>query len=100
MIKEDLINYLSESSITYKISKKRLKTIVDEVFRLIIERFIQGEDVLIRGFGHFRIRYRKPHQLIHPSAKTPVMTHPKYQITFETARNIKRRLRNPTTKVS
>jgi len=98
MIKNDLIRLLNEKTACYKLTQKDVGEIVDELFSILVEAFERGENVLIRGFGHFRVKYRKPRAINHPGTKKVVTSHPKYMINFDPAKNVKRKLRLDPTK--
>lgn len=93
MLKRDIVNRLHENPICFRMSKKHIGRIVTEVFSIITEALLDNEDVLLRGFGHFKPKYRRPREINHPGTGEKVMSHPKYAILFEPARNVKRELR-------
>lgn len=98
MIKTDVVRLLNNTTACYKLTRKEINNIVDELFSIMAKAFCEGEDVLIRGFGHFHVKYRKPRQINHPETKEVITSHPKYMISFDPARNIKRKLRLDPTK--
>ncbi|MBU2514141.1 HU family DNA-binding protein [bacterium] len=57
LIKEDLIRMLSNST---DIEVKLSKNIIQTLLRIIKESLAKGDDVLISGFGQFKIRHKKP----------------------------------------
>jgi len=93
MIKKDIVRKLAEDSSCYKIPQSQIGDIVTKMIDIVIETLESGEDVLLRGFGHFKVRYRRPRPINHPSTKEIIMSSPKKIILFETARDLKRRLR-------
>jgi integration host factor subunit beta len=99
MIKKDIVKRLSDNPICFRISQKHIGKIVTEVFNIITEALLSNEDVQLRGFGHFVLRYRPPRVINHPSTGKQIMSHPKYVILFEPARNVKRELRLAEPKV-
>ena len=56
MTKADLVEKIA---IQVELSKKDSETVVNTVFRSIIEALTTGDKVELRGFGSFRIRARK-----------------------------------------
>jgi len=93
MIRKDIVKKLADSPTCYRIPRKQIEQIVIEVFQAMSDTLLEHEDVLMRGFGHFRVRYREPRMINHPSTKEQIMSPPKYVILFEPARNMKRKLR-------
>lgn len=93
MIKKDIVKKLSDSPLCYKMSQKHIGKLVTEVFNIITEALLNSEDVQLRGFGHFVPRYRPPRVINHPGTGKQIMSHPKYVVLFEPAKNVKRELR-------
>lgn len=93
MIRKDIVNKLFDSPTCYRIPRKQIEKIVIEIFQAMSDTLLEHEDVLIRGFGHFRVKYRQPRVINHPGTKEQIMSPPKFVILFEPARNIKRKLR-------
>ena len=93
MIKEDLVKRLNDTSACYKLTQKEIRQIVTELFGIMTKAFLEGEEVHVRGFGHFRVKYSPPYEINHPTLKQKVMAHPKYVINFDPARNLKQKLR-------
>jgi integration host factor subunit beta len=56
MTKADLVEKIA---IQVELSKKDSETVVNTVFRSIIEALTTGDKVELRGFGSFRTRARK-----------------------------------------
>jgi len=69
MIKKDIVRKLAEDSSCYKIPQNQISDILTKAIDIITETLESGEDVLLRGFGHFKVRYRRPRQLITPVQK-------------------------------
>jgi len=93
VIKKDIVRKLSEDSSCYKIPQTQISDIITKALEIITESLVSGEDVLLRGFGHFKVRYHAPREINHPSTKEKIMSPPKNVILFESARNVKRKLR-------
>lgn len=94
MIRKDIVNNLAKSPTCYRIPRRQIEQIVVELFQTISDTLQNHEDVLIRGFGHFRVKFRKPRVINHPSTGEQIMSPPKHVILFDPARNVKRKLRN------
>ncbi len=93
MIKDDIVRKLSESSTCFRISQKQVRKIVTELLDIMTEALLDHDDIVLRGFGHFKVKYRKPRIINHPSTKQQIMSHPKYVILFDPAKNIKEKMR-------
>lgn len=57
MTKADLVERIAAK---VELSKKDGETVVNTVFRCIVEALAQGDKVELRGFGSFRTRARQP----------------------------------------
>ncbi len=57
MTKADLVESIAAK---VELSKKDGETVVNTVFRCIVEALAQGDKVELRGFGSFRTRNRQP----------------------------------------
>lgn len=94
MLKQDLIDKLSDSPLFYKTGKSTITQMVDLMFKEILDAVLNGERVLIRGVGAFEPAYRKPYIINHPDkTKGKVMAHERIGIRFSPALNIKKRSR-------
>lgn len=93
MIKDDLVNALSEKSCTYGIAKKDLRVIITELFDVIKEELIEGGEIQVRGFGRFTTKHRAARKINHPSSGKVIMSQPMRIVHFYPARVIKARLR-------
>lgn len=93
MIKKDIVNRLHDSPLCFRMSKKHAGKLVTEVFNIITEALLDIEEVQLRGFGRFKLKYRPPREINHPGTGNVTMSHPKYVILFEPAKNVKRELR-------
>jgi nucleoid DNA-binding protein len=96
MLKKDIVSKLSEDSCCYKISQKQISKILTKAISIITEALFSGEDILLRGFGHFHVKYRRPREINHPVSKEKIMSKPKHVVSFEPARNVKQKLKKMT----
>jgi len=94
MIKNDLVDKLSESSVCYGLTKKEIRKIVSELFEIITAAIIDGDEIEIRGFGKWETRHRKPRKINHPSNGKIIMSHSKRVVHFNPARKVKADLRD------
>lgn len=92
MIRKDLVRRLSRTTACHGISQNDLDVIVKELFSIMTNAFLEGEEVAIRGFGRFWVKYRKPYKINHPGRKEVVSSHPKYQVHFRPAKTLKDKL--------
>lgn len=98
MIKRDIVRRLGETTACYKLTQKEINDVVTEVFKIMSEAFVQGEEIQIRGFGHFHVKYRKPRKINHPSTKQIIQSHPKYMVSFDPSKDLKQKLHITDTK--
>jgi nucleoid DNA-binding protein len=96
MLKKDIVSKLSEDSCCYKIPQTQISEILTKTIEIITEALFSGEDVLLRGFGHFHAKYRAPREINHPATKQKIMSLPKHVISFVPARNVKQKLKEMT----
>ena len=69
MTKADLVDELSKVA---NLTKKESEAIVDTVFDSITEALAKDEKVELRGFGSFRIRWRRARRGRNPKSGTLV----------------------------
>lgn len=93
MIKEDIVRRLGETSACHKLSQKEIKGVVTELFNILTNAFLEHEEVQIRGFGRFRLKYLPPRAINHPASGKRISSYPKYVISFDPAKKTKRLLR-------
>ncbi|RUM28915.1 MAG: DNA-binding protein [Aquifex sp.] len=63
MTKRDITNKLYDRLVKengLKLNKKELYDIVSEIFNIIEEKILEGENVKVSGFGTFIVKNRKP----------------------------------------
>lgn len=58
--REDIINRLADKGYT----KKSAAYIIDDFVRVISEALVEGEEVMIHGFGTFYVKNIKAHELV------------------------------------
>ncbi len=93
MIKDDIVRRLADNPLCYRISRKHVGKIVTEVLNIMTEALLAREDIVLRGFGHFKVKFRPPRMINHPSTKQQIMSYPKYVISFDASKNVKQQLR-------
>jgi len=72
--REDIINRLADKGYT----KKSAAYIIDDFVRVIAEALVDGEEVMIRGFGTFCVKDVKAHELLDLNSKE-MMSLPSYK---------------------
>ncbi|HIQ49065.1 MAG TPA: DNA-binding protein [Aquifex aeolicus] len=63
MTKRDITNKLYDRLVKengLKLNKKELYDIVSEIFNIIEEKILEGENIKVSGFGTFIVKNRKP----------------------------------------
>ena len=71
------------------LTKKDAETIVDTVFRCIIDALHRGEKIELRGFGSFRLRQREPRKGRNPKTGDRVDVPPKKVPYFKPGKDLK-----------
>ena len=87
--KDELCARLAEQGYT----KKDANIILDDVFRVITEALIEGESVMIHGFGTFDVREHKERQMIDYQTQEWI-TNPAYKFPkFTAGQTLKRAIK-------
>jgi len=73
-------------------AKNRSVEIVETLLELIKKTLESGEDVLVSGFGKFRVREKKQRRGRNPATGDSMMLEPRRVVTFKWSGNLKRRL--------
>jgi integration host factor subunit beta len=87
MTKADLVERIAAK---VELSKKDSETVVNTVFRCIIEALAQGDKVELRGFGSFRTRKRQPRLGRNPKTGAKVQVPEKQVPFFKPGKNLKK----------
>ncbi|MCD7839001.1 MAG: HU family DNA-binding protein [Erysipelotrichaceae bacterium] len=66
MNRKELINAVAQKK---DITKKDAESLVDAVFETMTEALVNGDNVLISGFGTFRYKDRQPRLGVSPQTK-------------------------------
>lgn len=69
--KADFINLMAAKGYT----KKDADTIIDDVFKTIMEVLAEGDSVRFHGFGSFEVRNVKERESTNPYTHEPLMIH-------------------------
>lgn len=87
MTKADVVEQIAER---VSLSKKDSETVVNTVFRCIIDALAEGDKVELRGFGSFRIRNRHSRMGRNPKTGDKVEVPNKYVPFFKPGKNLKK----------
>ena len=86
MTKAELVEEVSRVS---DLTKKHSETIVDTVFKTIVDALHRGEKIELRGFGSFRLRQREPRKGRNPKTGDKVDVPPKRVPYFKPGKELK-----------
>ena len=78
-IKEDIIRDVM-TKIT--LDRKYAKNLVEAILQIIKNSLAQGEEVMISGFGHFKVRHKKPRIGRNPKTKVAYEISERVVVTF------------------
>lgn len=87
MTKADLVERIADN---VELSKKDSETVVNTVFRCIVEALAEGDKVELRGFGSFRTRNRQPRIGRNPKTGDKVEVPQKKVPFFKPGKNLKK----------
>ena len=87
--KHDIAKYLAKTAKQYKTEKEALKA-VNAVFDALEQKLSQDEEVVISGFGRFRITGRTAHQGRDPSTGREVYIAATRSVGFKPSENLKK----------
>ena len=89
MLKKDIVNKLADKGYT----KKDADCIIDDIFAVITEAMVAGEEVKIHGFGIFSVAERKPRVtksiFTQEMVEVPATRHPRFKAGTYLRRAIK-----------
>lgn len=92
MIREDIVDRLMKESVCYGISRKEMRKVVRTVFATMADALGSGEEIIIREFGRFLMKLKKPRLINHPETKEKVWSRAKLHIQFHPCPEIKEKL--------
>jgi integration host factor subunit alpha len=72
--------------------KNQSVELVETLLELIKEALESGEDVLVSGFGKFRVREKKERRGRNPATGDTMMMRPRRVVTFKWSGKLRRRL--------
>ena len=86
MNKKELIDIVSSKQ---DITKKDAEALVDTVFDTMVESLLEGDKVLISGFGTFKVNQRGERTGVSPKTKEQIVIPASKTITFKPSNKMK-----------
>ena len=86
MNKKELVDMVSEQR---NVTKKDAEILVDTVFDAITQKVIEGDKVLISGFGTFKVNDRKARKGISPKTQQEMIIPASKTVTFKPSNRLK-----------
>ncbi len=86
MNRKELINKIAEKE---NITKKEAEKYVDVVFDTITDAFVDGESVLISGFGTFQFKDRQPRKGVSPKTGEYITIPASKTVSFKPSNKLK-----------
>ena len=74
------------------LSKRKATKIVDRVFELIKESLEKGDDVLISGFGKFKVRFRWAKKGRNPATGQSIVIPSRRVVTFQASQKLRKKM--------
>lgn len=71
------------------LTKKDAEILVDTVFDAITQKVIEGDKVLISGFGTFKVNHRKERKGISPKTQKEMLIPASKTVTFKPSNRLK-----------
>ena len=90
MNKKELVREISKRTIY---SQSEVKMFLEEFKEVLLERFLEGDSVLISGLGKFEIVEQKPRPVRNLKTKEEMILKPYPQVKFRVSTNIKKLLK-------
>ena len=86
MNKKELVETVSKER---NLTKKDAEILVDTVFDTMIESILEGDKVLISGFGTFKVNDRKARKGISPKTQEEMVIPASKTVTFKPSNRLK-----------
>lgn len=86
MNKKELIDIVSQKK---DLTKKDAEALVDTVFDTMIESILNGEKVLISGFGTFKVNQRQERKGVSPKTKEAMIIPASKTVSFKPSNRLK-----------
>jgi integration host factor subunit alpha len=89
LTRDDIVEAVAEQ---VGFSKKQSVELVEALLELIKRILESGEDVLVSGFGKFRVREKKERRGRNPATGGVMMMRPRKVVTFHCSGNLRRKI--------
>jgi integration host factor subunit alpha len=89
LIRDDIVEAVAEQ---VGFSKKQSVELVETLLELIKKTLESGEDVLVSGFGKFRVREKKERRGRNPATGDKMMLRPRRVVTFHCSGKLRRKI--------
>ena len=89
LTKDDIVEAVAEQ---VGFSKKQSVELVETLLELIKKTLESGEDVLVSGFGKFRVREKKERRGRNPATGDKMMLRPRRVVTFHCSGKLRRKI--------
>ena len=86
MNKKELIDTVSQNS---NLSKKDTEMLVESIFDTITKQLVDGDKVLISGFGTFKINNRKARKGVSPKTQEEIIIPASTTVNFKPSNRLK-----------
>lgn len=86
MNKKELVEAVS---LKKELTKKEAEDLVDTVFNTITDSLLEGNKVLISGFGTFKVNHRKERKGVSPKTKEMMIIPASKTLTFKPSNRLK-----------
>jgi len=86
MNKRDLIDTVAEKR---NLTKKETETLVNTIFDTMTESLIEGDKVLISGFGTFKVNNRRERKGVSPKTKDAITIPASRTVSFKPSNRLK-----------
>ena len=90
--KQQLIESIQNGT---EFSKKQSADLVESVIEYIADSLLNGEDVLISGFGKFQVKEKNARKVRNPSTGEPMILPARKVVTFKVSGNLKDKINTP-----
>lgn len=86
MNKKELVDAVSEKR---NLTKKDAEILVNTVFDTMVDRMLNGEKVLISGFGTFKVNNRQERKGVSPKTKETIIIPASRTVSFKPSNRLK-----------
>lgn len=86
MNKKELVDAVSEKR---NLTKKDAEILVNTVFDTMVDRMLDGEKVLISGFGTFKVNNRQERKGVSPKTKQTITIPASRTVSFKPSNRLK-----------